>query len=192
VHSRQFRIRGFGQRMCAYAFQCRSAAPTKIGWLEARTAKSCSTFLRPSRPTRHPRPSPTGGVADFDEKDPHRRVQEAIPHRPLGTAPAPIGYERAGLPQLSEQRIFEAVLLARVCIVEKIATESLAVWVCVAALYRRSLHLNPSDPMQTYRRACAPAEPCLQLHRGTLLNLQLRTGFQTRRKPQPTCRPAAS
>ena len=44
VHSHQFRIR-FGQRMCAYAFQRRSAAPMKIGWLETRTAKSCSTFL---------------------------------------------------------------------------------------------------------------------------------------------------
>ena len=134
-----------------------------------------------------------GGVADFD-KDTHRRVQEAIPHRPLGTALAPIRYERAGLPQLSEQvqRIFEADLLARVRIVEDIATESLPEWVRVAALHRPSLHQNPSEPVQTFRRAYAPAEPFLQLHRGTLLNLQLRTGFQTRRKPQPTCRPAGS
>ena len=135
-----------------------------------------------------------GGAADFDEKDTHRRVQEATPHRPLGTALTPIRYERAGLPQLSEQvqRIFEAVLLARVRIVDEIATESLPVWVRVAALHPPSLHPNPSEPMQTYRRACAPAEPCLQLYRGALLNLQLRTGFHTRRKPQPTCRPAAS
>ena len=108
-----------------------------------------------------------GGVADFDEKDTHRRVHEAIPHLPLGTTPAPIRYERAGLPQLSEQvqRIFEADLLARVRIVEDIATESLPEWVRVAALHRPSLHQNPSEPMQTFRRACAPAEPCLQLHR---------------------------
>ncbi len=181
--------------MCAYAFQRRSAAPMKIGWLETRTAESCSIFLpAPQSPHQASRPCPTGGAADFDEKDTHRRVQEAIPHRPLGRAPAPIRYESGGLPQLSEQRIFEAALLARVCIVEKIATESLAVWVRVAALHRLgpSLHPNPSEPMQTYRRASAPAELCLQLHRRTLLNLQLRTGFQTRRKPQGTCRPAAS
>ena len=67
-----------------------------------------------------------GGAADFDEKDTHRRVLEAIPHRPLGTALTPIRYERAGLPQLSEQvqRIFEADLLVRVRIVEEIATKS--------------------------------------------------------------------
>ena len=83
---------------------------------------------------------PVGGVADFDEKDTHRCVQEAIPHRPLGTALAPIRYERSGLPQLTElseqlQRIFEANLLARVRIVEEIATKSLAVRVRVAALH---------------------------------------------------------
>ena len=107
--------------MCAYDFQHRSAAPMEIGWLVTRTAKSCSTFLpaaaapqSPHLAGRHPRPSAMGGVADFDEKDTHRRVHEAIPHLPLGTAHAPIRYERAGLPQLSEQvqRIFEADLLA--------------------------------------------------------------------------------
>ena len=89
---------------------------------------------------------PMGGVADFDEKDTHRRVQEAIPHRPLGTALAPIRYERAGLSQLREQlqRIFEADLLARVRIVEEIASKFLPVWVRVAALHRPSLHPNPS------------------------------------------------
>ena len=113
-----------------------------------------------------------GGVADFDEKDTHRRVEEAIPHRPLGTALAPIRYERAGLSQLREQlqRIFEADLLARVRIVQEIASKFLPVWVRVAALHRPSLHPNPSESMQAYRLACAPAEPCLQLLRGTLLN----------------------
>ena len=82
-----------------------------------------------------------GGVADFDEKDAHRRVHEAIPHLPLGTAHAPIRYERAGLPQLSEQvqRIFEADLLARVRIVEEIATE------CVSGLGSCS-RLAPTFP----------------------------------------------
>ncbi len=47
----------------------------------------------PSPCTRHPCPSPTGSAADFDEKDTHRRVEEAIeaagaiPLRPLGAAP---------------------------------------------------------------------------------------------------------
>jgi hypothetical protein len=178
--------------MCAYAFQRRSAAPMKIGWLETRTAKSCSTFLpAPQSPHQASASFSNGRCCRFMRKKPID-VCKRQPHRPLGTALTPIRYERAGLPQLSEQRIFEAVLLARVCIVEKIATESLAVWVRVAALHQPSLHPNPSEPMHTYRRACAPAEPCLQLYRGALLNLQLRTGFHTRRKPQPTCRPAAS
>jgi hypothetical protein len=42
------------------------------------------------------------------------------------------------------QRIFEADLLARVRIVEDIATESLPEWVRVAASHRPSLHPSPS------------------------------------------------
>jgi hypothetical protein len=124
--------------------------------------KSCSTFLpAPSRPTRHPCPSPMGGVADFDEKDTDRRVHEAIPHLPLGTAPAPIRYEHVDtsvpvFPSLGRRC---SASLRLICLrvsasyLEDIATESVPEWVRVAALHRPSswLHPNPSEsePMQT-------------------------------------------
>ncbi len=88
-------------------------------------------------PGRHPRPSPMGGVADFDEKDTHRRVLEVIPHRPLGTLLAPIRYERAGLASLASRC---SAPLRLTCSLESASSRRsppslFPVWVRAAALH---------------------------------------------------------
>jgi len=82
---------------------------------------------------------PMGGVADLDDEDIHRSVQQAIPHRPLGTVPAPIGI-CAGLPQLGE-RFSALVIEVSVAFSRESAssrssgaTESIPVWVRVSRL----------------------------------------------------------